>query len=79
MFGALQSSGDIFPFILIGEHMARRGHKVYSCTNRSFKRLAESRRLNFISVGSTQEYIVGGIQERCETEKRPWIPCAATC
>ncbi|MFP1740531.1 glycosyltransferase [Lonsdalea quercina] len=55
----LGSSGDVFPFILIGEHMARRGHKVFLCTNPYFKRLAESRGLNFISVGSTQEYIAG--------------------
>ncbi|MFP1838220.1 glycosyltransferase [Lonsdalea quercina] len=55
----LGSSGDVFPFIIIGEHMAKRGHKVFLCTNPYFKCLAESRGLEFISVGSAQEYIAG--------------------
>ncbi|MEH0874261.1 glycosyltransferase [Pectobacterium cacticida] len=53
---ALGSAGDVYPFILVGDHLVKSGHCVYLCANPFFKALAESRGMNFIGIGSAHEY-----------------------
>lgn len=50
------SSGDINPFIAVGEALQKRNHKVTFITNEIFKTQIEGRGLSFYQVGTKEEY-----------------------
>ncbi|KHN59191.1 rhamnosyltransferase [Dickeya fangzhongdai] len=53
----LGSAGDVYPFIKIGEALKNAGLDVYLCTNPYFEQTAKERGLNFISVGTSEDYL----------------------
>jgi UDP:flavonoid glycosyltransferase YjiC (YdhE family) len=50
------SAGDNYPFIGLGIELARRGHRVTVITNDHFKPLIRGSGLEFVSVGTTEEF-----------------------
>ena len=53
---ALGSHGDVHPFVGIGRRLAARGHAVAVAANAYFRPLIESAGLEFIELGTAQEY-----------------------
>ncbi|ATO33813.1 Devancosaminyl-vancomycin vancosaminetransferase [Dickeya dianthicola] len=53
----LGSAGDVYPFIRIGEALKNAGLDVYLCTNPYFEQTAKERGLNFIPVGTSEDYL----------------------
>jgi rhamnosyltransferase subunit B len=54
---AIGSAGDVNPFIAIGQELRRRGHRVVLCTSQYFESHARSTGLEFISLGTTEDYL----------------------
>src|SRR5438105_2854907 len=50
------SAGDNYPFIGVGAELARRGHRVSVVTNNHFAPLVRGLGLEFVSVGTDEEY-----------------------
>src|SRR5437867_5615641 len=50
------SAGDNYPFIGLGVELARRGHRVTIITNDHFEPLIRGSGLNFVSIGTDEEY-----------------------
>jgi rhamnosyltransferase subunit B len=50
------SAGDNYPFIGLGVEFARRGHRVTVITNDHFAPLVRGRGLEFVSIGTDDEY-----------------------
>jgi len=53
---AIGSHGDVNPFIKIGISLRQRGHDVILLTNSYFRDSVQNAGLDFISVGSIEEY-----------------------
>ena len=53
---ALGSHGDVHPFVGIGIRLADRGHRVTVAANEYFKPLIEHAGLEFVALGTAQEY-----------------------
>src|SRR3954447_23981883 len=65
---ALGSHGDVHPFVGIGIRMRERGHHVAVAANDYFKPLVEHAQLEFISLGTVEEYTA------LATSKELWSP-----
>jgi len=52
----LGSYGDVYPFVGLGVHLSRHGHKVIILTNPFFEELARKYGLDFIPIGTRQQY-----------------------
>src|SRR5665648_161924 len=50
------SSGDVFPLISIGQVMQARGHRSYIIASPVFGKLVKESGLDFITLGSEQDY-----------------------
>jgi rhamnosyltransferase subunit B len=55
MLLTLGSSGDVHPFIALGQAMRQRGHRVTVLTNPLFQALIESQGLEFLPLGKLEE------------------------
>jgi len=53
---AIGSQGDVNPFIKIGIALQKRGHNVTILSNNYFRDSVRNAGLNFVSVGSTEDY-----------------------
>src|SRR5687768_15802734 len=53
---ALGSHGDVHPFVGIGIRLKQRGHQVAVAANEYFKPLIEQEGLEFVELGTAQEY-----------------------
>ena len=53
----LGTDGDIDPFIALGQELKRRNHRVILVSNDYFKGKADEFSLEFVSIGSKQEYL----------------------
>ena len=53
---ALGSHGDVHPFVGIGLRLKQRGHHVAVAANDYFKPLVDHAQLEFISIGTAEEY-----------------------
>jgi UDP:flavonoid glycosyltransferase YjiC (YdhE family) len=53
---ALGSHGDVHPFVGIGLRLKQRGHRVAVAANDYFKPLVDHAQLEFISIGTAEEY-----------------------
>lgn len=51
------SSGDVHPFIALGQEFRKRGHKVTLMTNGFFRSTVERADINFIEIGTRDEYL----------------------
>ncbi|UCZ74676.1 glycosyltransferase [Dickeya zeae] len=65
----LGSAGDVYPFIIIGEALKNAGLEVYLCTNPYFEKTAKERGLQFIPVGSSEEYLRAVNSQRLWNQK----------
>jgi UDP:flavonoid glycosyltransferase YjiC (YdhE family) len=50
------SHGDVHPFVGIGVALRKRGHDVTLITNEHFRKLAESAGLNFVALGTEENF-----------------------
>ncbi len=50
------SAGDVYPFIGIGQELKKRGFRVVLITSQFFETLARNAGLEFIGLGSTEDY-----------------------
>jgi rhamnosyltransferase subunit B len=55
MLPTLGSSGDVHPFIALGQAMKQRGHRVTVLTNPLFRALIESQGLDFLPLGKLDQ------------------------
>jgi UDP:flavonoid glycosyltransferase YjiC (YdhE family) len=62
------SSGDVNPFVVVGRELRRRGHRVTLMAPDVFAHLASNADLEFVSVGSAEEY------ERATNNPDLWNP-----
>ncbi|HEV3060138.1 MAG TPA: glycosyltransferase [Vicinamibacterales bacterium] len=62
------SSGDVNPFVVVGRELRRRGHRVTLIAPDVFAHLASNADLEFVSVGSAEEY------ERATNNPDLWNP-----
>src|SRR5687768_6714444 len=53
----LGSHGDVHPFVGIGAALKLRGHDVTLITNAHFESLARREAIDFIGVGSSEQYL----------------------
>ncbi len=53
----LGSHGDVHPFVGIGAALRRRGHDVTLITNGYFEKVARREGLNFVELGTAEEYL----------------------
>ncbi len=51
------SAGDVFPFIMVGKALKRKGHDVTFITSGYFKEKIQANGLNFYGVGSIEDYL----------------------
>ncbi|QEG37146.1 glycosyltransferase [Bythopirellula goksoeyrii] len=56
LISALGSYGDVFPMVGLGSALRSRGHQVTLVTNPHFQAIVESVGLEFLPVGTTEEY-----------------------
>jgi rhamnosyltransferase subunit B len=56
LIAAIGSMGDVNPFVKIGTALRQRGHDITFLSNRYFSELVKNAGLDFISVGSVQDY-----------------------
>jgi rhamnosyltransferase subunit B len=54
---AIGSAGDVNPFIAIGKELRKRGHRVILCTSQYFEPHARSAGLEFIGLGTAEDYL----------------------
>jgi len=54
---AIGSAGDVNPFIAIGKELRKRGHRVVLCTNQYFESHAHNAGLDFIGLGTKDDYL----------------------
>jgi len=54
---AIGSAGDVNPFIAIGQELHKRGHRVVLCTSQYFKHPAQRAGLEFIGLGTAEDYL----------------------
>lgn len=54
---AIGSAGDVNPFIAIGQELRQRGHRVILCTSQYFKYHALHAGLEFIGLGTAEDYL----------------------
>jgi rhamnosyltransferase subunit B len=52
----LGSYGDVYPFVGLGVQLSRRGHNVTLLTNPFFEELAKKYDLDFVPIGTLQQY-----------------------
>ena len=57
-FFTLGTRGDVQPFAILGEALARRGHQVTLCTAKNFRNLVESHNIHFHPVNIDSEYMI---------------------
>src|SRR4051812_30859061 len=62
------SAGDNYPFVGLGVEFARRGHRVTVFTNTYFEKLVRDSGLEFVAVGTQQDY------ERIIRDPEIWHP-----
>ncbi|NEU08159.1 glycosyltransferase family 1 protein [Flavihumibacter sp. R14] len=58
----LGTRGDVQPFAILGEALARRGHTVTLCTAKNFRTLVESHHINFHPVNIDSEFMINSKQ-----------------
>ncbi len=56
LMSALGSYGDVYPIVGLGAAMLARGHRVTLISNPHFQTIAESAGLDFLPLGTAQEY-----------------------
>jgi len=56
LVSTLGSYGDVYPFIGLSVQLSRRGHNVTFLTNPFFEKLARKYDLNFVPIGTRQQY-----------------------
>lgn len=54
---AIGSAGDVNPFIVIGKELRSRGYRAVLCTGKYFEPHARNAGLEFIGLGTVQEYL----------------------
>lgn len=57
LISTLGSYGDVFPFVGLGVQLSRRGHRVTLLTNPFFEELAGKYNLDFVPIGTRQQYL----------------------
>ena len=57
VFVPMGSHGDVHPIVGLAVAMRARGHKVAVCTNGFFRALIEQNQLEFIELGTAQDYL----------------------
>ncbi len=57
VFVPMGSHGDVHPVVGLAVAMKARGHKVAVCTNGYFRSLIEKNQLDYIELGTAQEYL----------------------
>lgn len=55
---AIDSAGDVNPFIAIGQELRKRGHRVVLCTSQYFESHARRAGLEFIGLGTAEDYLL---------------------
>ena len=56
LVSTLGSYGDVYPFVGLSVQLIRRGHNVTFLTNPFFEKLARKYNLNFVPIGTRQQY-----------------------
>ncbi|MFC1812469.1 glycosyltransferase [Thermodesulfobacteriota bacterium] len=56
LVATLGSYGDVHPMVGIAVHLKKRGHNVTLFTNAYFEKLANKNNLNFVPIGSEEDY-----------------------
>jgi rhamnosyltransferase subunit B len=56
LLATIGSAGDVNPFVAIGHELKRRGHRVTLVTSAYFEPLAKRAGLDFIGLGSSEDY-----------------------